>query len=446
MFASARAEMASRGIPGDPGWPLLGETLHAIGVFGDPLRFLRERWQNYGPVSWSHSFGRNWLVLLGPDANQFAYQNRGEHFSNDAWTYFLKNFFNRGLMLLDGAEHKLHRHTMQHAFKRDALAHYVDVMGPMIAGSLDAWHPQSGFRIYPRFKSLTLDVAAKVFMDRDPDAEIERVNRAFLDTVRAPTDILRLPIPGTRWKRGISGRRYLEEFFTRSLPEHRRSERPDLFSRLCHAVDEHGASLSDEDVINHMIFLMMAAHDTSTITLTNMTYQLARHRDWQERLREESRALQKPVLAYEDLGRLPAMDLVMREALRICAPVPGMPRRVVRDCEFGGYRLLAGEAIQLSPWFSHFMPEYWREPERFDPERFATPREEHRQHPFLWVPFGGGAHKCIGMHFGELEIRQVMHQMMLRFRWSVPDDYRIHQDFTSLPVPRDHLPIRLEAL
>lgn len=446
MFADAGREMTDRGIPGHHGWPLLGETLHAIGVFGDPLRYLRERWRRYGPVSWSYSFGRHWLVLLGPDANQFAYQNRGDIFSNDAWTYFLKNFFNRGLMLLDGQEHKLHRHAMQAAFKRDALAHYVDMMGPMIAQTLDGWKPEHGFRLYPRFKALTLDVAAKVFMDRDPDPEIERVNRAFLATVRAPTDILRLRLPGTRWQRGINGRHYLEAFFREALPAHKRSERPDLFSRLCHASDGHGDPLSEEDVINHMIFLMMAAHDTSTITLANMSYQLAKHPHWQERLREESRALQKTVLDYEDLGQLPAMDLVMREALRICAPVPGMPRRVTQDCEFAGCRLQAGEAVQLSPWFTHFMPEYWREPERFDPERFAAPREEHKQHPYLWVPFGGGAHKCIGMHFGELEVRQVMHQMLLRFRWSVPAGYEIRQDFTSLPVPKDQLPVRLEPL
>ncbi len=446
MFASARAEMDRRGIPGDPGLPLLGYSLHSIGLFGDPIHFLRARWQKYGAVSWLNGFGRRWLVLLGPDANQFAYQNRGGVCSNDAWTHFLANFFNRGLMLLDGPEHKLHRHIMQHAFKRDALAHYVDEMGPMIAQTLGQWTTGEGVQIYPRFKALTLDVAAKVFMDRAPDAEIEQVNRAFLATVRAPTDILRLPIPFTRWHRGISGRQVLERFFRDALPAHRATERPDLFSRLCHARDENDATLSDDDVINHMIFLMMAAHDTSTITLTNMTYQLAKHPTWQEQLREESRALRKTVLSYEDLFHLPAMDLVLREALRMCAPVPGMPRRLTQECEFDGYALPAGEYVQLSPWFAHFMPEYWHAPERFDPERFASPREEHKQHPFLWVPFGGGAHKCIGMHFGELEIRQVLHQMLLRYRWTVPEDYVIRQDFTSLPIPRDKLPVRLEAL
>jgi cytochrome P450 len=126
--------------------------------------------------------------------------------------------------------------------------------------------------------------------------------------------------------------------------------------------------------------------------------------------------------------------------------VPAMPRRTTRECEFKGYRIPANHLVQVSPWFSHTMPEYWTEPLRFDPERFSEARAEDKQHPFLFVPFGGGAHKCIGLHFGEMEVKAVLHQLLLRFRWSVPDGYEMQQDFTSLPIPKDRLPVRLERL
>jgi cytochrome P450 len=136
----------------------------------------------------------------------------------------------------------------------------------------------------------------------------------------------------------------------------------------------------------------------------------------------------------------------MKEALRICAPVPGLPRRAVRDCEYKGYRIPAGHMVQISPWFTHTNPEYWSEPLRFDPERFGEARAEDKAHPFLWVPFGGGAHKCIGLHFGEMEVKAILHQLLLRYRWSVPQGYEMRQDFTSLPIPRDRLPVRLERI
>jgi cytochrome P450 len=136
----------------------------------------------------------------------------------------------------------------------------------------------------------------------------------------------------------------------------------------------------------------------------------------------------------------------MKEALRICAPVPGLPRRAVRDCEYKGYRIPAGHMVQISAWFTHTSPLYWTEPLRFDPERFAEARGEDRAHPFKWIPFGGGAHKCIGLHFGEMEVKAILHQLLLRYRWSVPRGYQMRQDFTSLPVPRDRLPVKLERL
>lgn len=195
-----------------------------------------------------------------------------------------------------------------------------------------------------------------------------------------------------------------------------------------------------------MIFLMMAAHDTSTITLCSIFYQLAKHPEWQERVREEAFALGKRDLVHEDLARLETMGLVMKEALRMIAPVHGIPRKTVKDCEFGGYHIPAGTFISLSPMITHHMPEWWDQPGVFDPERFSEARSEHKKHPYMYVPFGGGAHMCIGLHFAEMQIKAVLHHVVQQYRWSVPADYDMPVDFTSLPVPGDGLPVRLERL
>ena len=123
-----------------------------------------------------------------------------------------------------------------------------------------------------------------------------------------------------------------------------------------------------------------------------------------------------------------------------------LPRRTVRDVEYQGYYIPSGTFLTVVPYFTHYMEEYWPDPERFDPERFAEDRREDKVHPYAWVPFGGGAHKCIGLHFAEMQVKAILHRVLLRWRWSVPAGYEMPVDTSSLPVPADGLPVTLEKL
>lgn len=440
-YAPAPAGSGLKPIPGDAGPPVVGYTLQ---LMRDPLKVGRERFERYGAISWASAFGLRMVSMVGPDANEFVLRNKGDLFSNhQGWDYFIGKFFHRGIMLLDFDEHRWHRKIMQQAFKTDVLRDYIVRMGPGITRAMGQWQESDRFMAFPAIKQMTLDLATDVFMGQKLGGEADAINKAFVDTVRAGTALVRFNLPGGRWSKGLRGRRVLEDFFRRELPNKRTSEASDLFSVLCRAETEEGESFTDDDVVNHMIFLMMAAHDTTTITLCNLIYWLARHPQWQQRIREESLALSKTQLNYDDLQQMESASLAMKEALRLCAPVPSIPRRTVRDTEFNGYYIPAGTLVSLSPFFTHFMPEYWKDPDSFDPERFAEDRREDKVHPFAWVPFGGGAHKCIGLHFAELQVKAVLHQLVQQFEWSVDADYRMPLDMTSLPVPKDKLPIRL---
>jgi cytochrome P450 len=94
----------------------------------------------------------------------------------------------------------------------------------------------------------------------------------------------------------------------------------------------------------------------------------------------------------------------------------------------------------------HYMPTLWTEPARFDPERFDATRQEDRRHPFAWAPFGGGAHMCIGQHFAMLQVKAIMHQLLLRYRFSTAPDYEMPYQMVPIAKPRDGLPIELERL
>ena len=443
-FCPLPTQSQLRAVPGDKGLPLIG---HTLSFMRDPIGLMRKRYDQYGPVSWTSVFGLKMVQLLGPDANQFVMLNRGDLFSNhQGWDYFIGRFFHRGIMLLDFEEHRWHRKIMQQAFNRDVLKGYLERMGPHITSGIAPWNAIADFHVLSAVKQLTLDLATDVFMGYELGPEADDINRAFVDTVRAGTAIVRTRVPGLRWSKGLKGRKLLEAFFRKESAAKRQSRDSDLFSVLCHAETEDGEQFSDDDVVNHMIFLMMAAHDTSTITLSTLFYYLAKNPQWQERLRKESQALGKTCLEYEDLPQLEGIGMAMKEALRLCAPVPSLPRKTVKDVEYEGFFIPRGSFINVVPYFTHYMEEYWPEPETFDPERFSEARREDKVHPYAWVPFGGGAHKCIGLHFAEMQVKAILHQVLLNYRWSVPQDYEMPVDTTSLPVPGDGLPVKLERL
>jgi cytochrome P450 len=429
---------------GDPGLPVIG---YSLAWFRDAEAFAASRYDRYGPVSWSRAFGTRLISVMSPEAIGEVLANRDKAFANGpGWEYFIGPFFERGLMLLDFEEHLHHRRIMQQAFTRDRLVSYLKGMNAVLGDGFDDWqrHVGPGFLFHPAFKQLTLDLATVVFVGHHLGPEAAALNTAFFDTVQAGTAIVRAPVPGGRWWKGLQGRKVLEAFFRAELPAKRRNNGDDLFAALCHTSDEDGNTFSDDDVVNHMIFLLMAAHDTSTTTMTTLVYELARHPEWQDRLREESRALGTDHLEYDHLERLPSHAMAIKEAQRIIAPVPTMARYAVKDTEIDGHFVPAGSRIGLAPYLVHRDERHWADPLTFDPNRFAPDAPKH--HPYAWMPFGGGVHKCIGMHFGNLEVTAALHHMLLRYKWSVPDGYVMPVDLTSLPFPSDGLPIDLRRV
>jgi len=274
--------------------------------------------------------------------------------------------------------------------------------------------------------------------------EASRINKAFEATVAASMPKIPLAVPGTLLWRGIRARKYMCEYFQTLIPAKRSGEGTDMFSLLCQAKDEEGNQYTDQEVIDHMIFLMMAAHDTTTSALTSMTYALARHPEWQQRLFDEVQGLDTEHLRYEDLERMEQTEWVMKEALRMYPPLSTLPKYSLKSFEFEGLKIPANAMVATYPIHTHYMEEYWSEPLLFDPSRFSDARAEHKNHPYCWVPFSGGAHMCIGLHFAIMQVKLVMFEMLRRFRWSVPDHYEMPVQQSPISKPRDGLPVFFE--
>lgn len=433
---------------GDSGLPFLGHIIEMFRAGPDyPLHLYRTR----GPVFFADSPVLPSIIAVGPDATQIILANPNKDFSQKGWHPVIGPFFNRGLMMLDFDEHLHHRRILQEAFTRSRLAGYVEHIDRVATGVVADWPTdEARFLFHPAMKELTLDVASVVFMGHAPDTDhdlVTTVNRAFTTTTRAGGAIIRNPVPPFKWWRGQRARQVLEDYFTARVAERRNAEGTDMLTVLCHTEDEDGNRFSDTDIVNHMIFVMMAAHDTSTSTTTTMAYQLAAHPEWQERARDESARLGDGPLDIDSLGKLETLDLVMNESLRMVTPLPFTMRQTVRDTDLLGYYVPAGTNVVTWPGMNHRLPELWTEPQNFDPERFIEPRAEHKRHRYAFVPFGGGAHKCIGMAFGQLEIKTVVHRLLRRYRLElVRPGYQPRWDYGGMPIPMDGMPIVLRPL
>lgn len=413
-------------------------------IFADPLDGARRQFADCGPVVMEKWGPLRLVNLFGPDANELVLMNRDENFvSRPAWNFFIGDIFPNGLMLRDGEDHRRHRRVMRAGFHRTAIAGYLAAMNPLIDERLASLPAE--LHAHELMKLLTLELAWNVFVGESRGDEHARLNHAFETAVAASLAVVRIPVPPLLLWRGVRARTYLREHL-RSLLPRKRSGAQDMFGILARAEGEDGERFSDDDVLDHMVFMMMAAHDTTTSTLSSMIYELGRHPEWQERLRDEALSIDAATPTVESLDRMVLADAVMRETLRRYPPLPVIPRGNVAAFEFRGYRIPAKSLVVTHPILTHHMPEYWDEPMRFDPDRFLAPREEHRRHRFQFVPFSGGVHLCLGMQFAEVQIKALLASLLKRYRWSLRPGYEM--PFVRIPIsrPRDGLPIRLRRI
>jgi cytochrome P450 len=434
-------------VPGNnpaKGW--LGRTYRTVKFLRDPKKMIFGMAEQYGPVFRRQDFMGWGVTLLGPEANELVLFNKDRIFSSKlGWDPVLQLVFPNGLMMMDFEHHRVHRKTLSVAFKPAPMKAYLGGLNEGIERAIGRWSATEPFKFYPAIKDLTLDLAAGSFLGLAWGPEAERINQAFTDMVRASVAIVRRPLPLTQMRRGVDGRAYLSGFFAREIPKRRGREGEDFFSQFCNATDEEGRLLTDQEIIDHMNFLMMAAHDTLTSSITSLVYFLAIHPDWQEKLREEVDGVRRrhgDTLPYDALSELELVEMAFKEALRLIPPVPAIPRRAVKDFEFKGYRVPAGAGVGVNPLYTHHMPEHWPDPERFDPLRFTTQLSANR-HKYAWVPFGGGAHMCLGLHFAYMQAKAFFFALLSTRRIVVPEGYRAGFHMVPIPRPKDGLPVTL---
>lgn len=432
-------------IPGDKGLPFFG---HFFPFVRNASKFWTDRRDKYGDVfKYNTPLGTS-VVLCGPAANKLILVEGAKFTSNkEAWELSLSDLFPNGLMLMDGDQHQYHRSIMNEAFKKEPMQGYLDQMPEIIARELEKLEGKKRVLFFPFFKELTLQIAAKIFFGITLKDDLKNINKAISDIVNAAS-ALPIRLPWTAYGKGIAGRKYLVNYFKSIISDKRANPDKDLFSRLCLAKSEEGNQFTDIEIIDHLIFVLMAAHDTTAITLSMMSYFMAKDPSWQERLREEALSFDlKGDLQVKHLRQLENIGLFMKETLRKQPPLTTSVRKLEKDIEVDGHHLPKNTVVNVVYELTHHDKRNWAtNPHDFDPERFGKERNEQSMCPFAYAPFGAGKHHCIGYSFAEMLIKLAMTMLLKDYKLSVPEGYQVPIKDVPLKNPTDDLPMFISKI
>jgi cytochrome P450 len=418
----------------------------------DPLKLLLECYERYGPVFGMRiAFGYH-LAMIGPEANHFMLVSGRENFGWRGGSIgHLVPLIGDGLLTTDGDYHDVSRGIIMPAFHRERVVAATEVMDEEATAACEALPVADGaVDLYEWTRDLAMRIAMRALFGFDPDSgratEIAERFESGLSFHSREFPMQMLFGPGTPLAKLRRDRAALEVLVGAEIARRRDrgEDNHDMLGSLIASTDEEGRTLSDGQVLDHVLTLLFAGHDTTTSTVSFLIYELARNPGWADRLAAELQDVCGPrePTAAELFGGLPLLSRAVDETLRLYPPAWIGPRRSVRDFEFEGVRAPAGIQCFYSSWVTHRLPEVFENPDRFDPDRFE-PERRAKWPRGAYVPFGMGPRVCIGKRFGYTEVHAIAATLIRRFRFELPDDYelKIHQTPTLSPL--GGLPVRL---
>ncbi len=363
---------------------------------------LTEAHRDYGDVFQLRLYGKPTVVLVGPEAAQWLLSDREEMFSSELGWAPQRDLFTQTLLRQDFGEHREMRKVVQQGFKAEALRQYEEVASRQIIKSLANDDLFSGKWDYQTSQQLAMQTTLAMFLGREDFtlAELKAYCDDFSTLLLASSARSKRLIPGSLYRRGHSAHSRLKH----NLQTFAAVSTSPLLEAFAAAVEE-GVEFSPADAIQQLLLVILGAHNNGATLMSCLLWVLGQDLHWQQHLRDL-------IHADAEVELQQSLEWTIKETLRLYPPIANIPRYATSDSVFSGYRIKEGKYVLLSPWLNHRLPEYWSNPQQFDPERFSPARAEDKHHRFLWLPFGGGAHKCLGIHvamfLGNLFLKQFL--------------------------------------
>jgi retinoid hydroxylase len=412
-------------MPGSFGLPLIGNTIDAL---TKQELFYWQRQQECGKVfkvALPILFG-NIACLIGPDANRFVLKDGVDRLSSRLGNKGLEPIVSTDMVLLkDGEEHRTNRKLILPVFHRQAIANYFATIQSVVTESIADWGERGEIDLSTELSKLTLTVVVKIFLGSENTEEVERVSKWFttlVDSVRG--SFIRWDIPLTAYGRGQAARRKIGDYIRQVIQDRAArgdlAQSTDVLSLLINTVDEDGNKFTETQVINQAIGFLFAGNDTTSSLMSWLLFELGNCPEWRQKLRAEcQQVMGNEPISMSNLRQLPNLANAIKEGERMYPPAFVISRMATEDIEYEGYLIPKGWYVCVFPMLTHRMPEIYRDPDTFDPDRFAPTREEDKKYPYSLIGFGGGVHSCVGMELAQMEMKIILATLLQKYDWTV---------------------------
>jgi cytochrome P450 len=412
-----------------------------------PLEFIERVHRAHGDVAGFSIAGQPIVLLSDPEQIRDVLVTHGRRFHKGRGLERAKMLLGEGLLTSEGEAHLRQRRLAQPAFHRARVAAYGTTMAEYAQRRVEGWRAGEAFDLAEEMGAYTLAVVGKTLFDADIEGEAPEIGEALsmalaafnLSVLPFSELLLKLPFPVVRRFRRARAR--LDATVYRLIAERRASgeDRGDLLSMLLLAQDTEGdgAGMSDVQLRDEAITIMLAGHETTANALTWALWLVATHPEVAARLHHEVDALGSGTLGADDVGRLPYTRAVLAESMRLYPPAWILGRRALDAYDVGAHRLPARTVVLMSQWIVHRDPRWWPEAERFTPGRWLPggSANDAARPKFSYFPFGAGTRVCIGEQFAWMEGILALATVARRWRLEVVPGQRVEpQPIVTLRV------------
>jgi cytochrome P450 len=441
--------------------PTRAKVAPFIGLFHgarkDPLHFFLKAAESCEVVEFPNAVGRFFLINEPEIVDQVL---RAKHRNYPKSQYYerVRPLFGDGLFELEGEKWKLKRQTMQPAFHKQATEGLAQIIVDEVGATLEDWGAladrREAFDIVPPLMQMTFKIITKAMCGTALPHDVEEISDALTTILQAGERLLWAAFPAVHHlpsPRKARLKRALETFdrFILDLVEKRR-EMPDeevllIDLLLASRNPETGAPLSERELRDDLMTMLIAGHETTALAIAWACYLLSKNPQVHDKLRQENRAvLGGRVPSLADLQKLDYHRAVINETLRLYPPFWTLSRQAVADDVLSGYHIPAGATVMVAPYVLHRHPRYWSNPEGFYPERFSDP-DLAKAGNFAYFPFGGGPRVCIGKNLALIEAQLYLAMLVQRFDLELQPGWRVEPRPMISLRPSDGIRMRVKA-
>lgn len=401
--------------------PLLG---HALALKQKPLQLLHEGRRQFGEVFGLNLAGQMTAVLSGPKANEAFFRAPDDQFSAKEAYQMMVPVFGKGVVY-DSPPAVMDEQLgfVFPALKDSRLRTYCTYFHEECERYFASWGNEGTADIYTTTNELTVFIASRCLLGRDFRNNLSAHFAKLYHDLQGGINLIaffapQLPLPAFR--RRDKARAEIVRLCSQITAERRRTGvvEEDFIQTLMSARYKHDdRPLTDDEITGLILALLFGGQHTSAVMSAWAVIELLQHPYLLPPLLEEQQSVMsgKSALAMDSIRAMVRLERLLNETERTHPPLIMLMRKVIRDFTYDKFLIPKGWMAMVSPGLSHMLPEVFKDPERFDPDRFAPPREEHKQANYTLIGFGGGKHRCIGMAFAYLQVRAIMSYLLRNF-------------------------------